>query len=142
MTTPAVVLHAPSTVPLRRRFMVRVAVLAARVLARRPPERIRAILTRLQRGARPADHATVLSVRNEVVAVSLRCGGPEGCLPRSLATVLLCRLRGQWPTWCVGVRRISPFGAHAWVEAEGTSVGEVFPPGYLITFFTVPERSG
>ena len=35
-----------------------------------------------------AAHATV-------VAVSLTCAAREGCLPRSLATVLLCRLHGQ-----------------------------------------------
>jgi hypothetical protein len=31
-----------------------------------------------------------------------------------------------------------PFGAHAWVEAEGRPVGEDYPPDYFRTFFTVP----
>ena len=57
---------------------------------------------------------------------------------KSLATVLLCRWRGAWPTWCVGVRRLPPFGAHAWVEAEGVAVGEDYPPDYFRTLFTVP----
>ena len=35
------------------------------------------------------------AARDTVVAVSLTCAAREGCLPRSLATVLLCRLRRQ-----------------------------------------------
>jgi hypothetical protein len=73
-----------------------------------------------------------------VVAVSLACSAREGCLARSLATVLLCRLQGRWPTWCVGARRLPPFAAHAWVEAEGVMVGEDYPPDYFRTLFSVP----
>ena len=51
---------------------------------------------------------------------------------------LLCRVRGQWPTWCVGARRLPPFAAHAWVEADGIMVGEDYPPDYFRTLFTVP----
>jgi hypothetical protein len=71
------------------------------------------------------------------VAVSLHCAAREGCLARSLATVLLCRLRGGWPTWCVGARRLPPFAAHAWVEADGVMVGEDHPTDYFRTLFTV-----
>ncbi|WP_372502979.1 lasso peptide biosynthesis B2 protein [Streptomyces rhizoryzae] len=60
-----------------------------------------------------------------MTAVSTVCAG-RYCLQRSLATALLCRLRGVWPTWCTGVRT-PPFSAHAWVEAEGRQVGG--PPG-------------
>jgi hypothetical protein len=63
-----------------------------------------------------------------VVAVSALCAG-EGCLPRSLATVLLCRMTGTQPTWCTGVRT-EPFRAHAWVEVGETPVGEPWPAGY------------
>ncbi|MDQ0752934.1 hypothetical protein QF034_007165 [Streptomyces africanus] len=115
MTSPEVIVHDPRSVPLPRRAQVRLAVGAARLLARRHPRRIRT-----------------------VVAVSLACAGREGCLPRSLATILLCRLHGQWPTWCVGARRLAPFGAHAWVEAEGVPVGEGHPPDYFRPLFTVP----
>ena len=71
------------------------------------------------RGARPATYEQAKAARDTIVAVSLICGAREGCLPRSLATVLLCRLHGSWPAWCVGARRLPPFAAHAWVEADG-----------------------
>jgi hypothetical protein len=57
-----------------------------------------------------------------VVSVSTLCAG-QGCLPRSIAAALLCRARGSWPGWCVGVRT-APFAAHAWIEADGDPVGE------------------
>lgn len=138
MTVPEAVFHRPRTVPLRRRILTRLAVGIARLLATQPPHRIRTVLSWLRRGARPATFDQAKATRDTVVAVSLACAGREGCLPRSLATILLCRLRGQWPTWCVGARRMSPFGAHAWVEADGVPVGEDYPPDYFRTFFTVP----
>ena len=52
----------------------------------------------------------------------MRSAGPK-CLERSVATALLCRMRGSWPDWCAGVA-LEPFRAHAWVEAEGSVVGE------------------
>jgi hypothetical protein len=67
------------------------------------------------------------------------CAG-EGCLQRSLATALLCRLRGSWPTWCTGVRTM-PFGAHAWVEADGVPVDEPDPPGHYRPVITVPPAA-
>ncbi|SNQ48091.1 conserved hypothetical protein [Frankia canadensis] len=107
------------------------AVGAARLLATQSPARIRRVLTRLAAGARPADYPTALAARKAVMAVSLTCRGAGGCVPRSIATTLLCRGAGTMPTWCVGVRTIAPFAAHAWVEAEGDMVGESVPPGYL-----------
>jgi hypothetical protein len=47
-------------------------------------------------------------------------------------------MRGQWPTWCVGARRLPPFAAHAWVEAGGIMVGEDYPPDYFRPLFKVP----
>ncbi|MFF7634892.1 lasso peptide biosynthesis B2 protein [Kitasatospora sp. NPDC008050] len=116
----------------------RTAVGLARLLARKPPAKIRALLTRLSKGARPATYAEAEAARNAVVAVSLRCAAFEGCLPRSLATILICRARGTWPTWVVGVRARPPFGAHAWVEAEGRMVDEGVDPAYFRSLFTVP----
>jgi hypothetical protein len=75
-------------------------------------------------------------------AVSLRCAGPKGCLPRSLGVVLLCRLGGTWPTWCTGARVTPPFTAHAWVEAEGHPVGEGVPQGYFARLVTVAPLPG
>jgi hypothetical protein len=92
----------------------------------------------LRHGARPATFDQAKAAREAVVAVSLHCAAREGCLARSLATVLLCRLRGRWPTWCVGARRLPPFAAHAWVEAGGVMVGEDYPPDYFRTLFSVP----
>ncbi|MDA2803405.1 lasso peptide biosynthesis B2 protein [Nocardiopsis suaedae] len=121
--------------PLTRRMAGRAAVLAALLLSRRPPRRIRSLLTLLRRRARPATAAEAQRARDTVVAVSALCAG-EGCLPRSLATVLLCRLHGAQPTWCTGVRT-EPFSAHAWVEAEGAPVGEPAPPGTYMPLMRV-----
>ncbi|MFI9215008.1 lasso peptide biosynthesis B2 protein [Streptomyces werraensis] len=66
---------------------------------------------------------------------------PKGCLPRSLGAALLCRLRGTWPTWCAGVRVVPPFTAHAWIEAEGSLVGEGVPDGYFARLVTVEPSS-
>jgi hypothetical protein len=119
-------------------MQIHLVVAVARLLAVQPPRRIRSVLNLLRRGARPATLAQAKAAHDTVVAVSLPCAGREGCLPRSLAITLLCRLRGQWPTWCVGARRLPPFAAHAWVEAEGVPVDEPYPPDYFRTFFTVP----
>lgn len=138
MSTPEAIFHRPRSVPLRKRILVTLLVGAARLLATQSPRRIRRVLGWLRRGARPATYDEAHVARSAVVAVSLACAAREGCLPRSLATILLCRLRGQWPTWCVGARRLPPFGAHAWVEADGNPVDEDYPPDYFRKFFTVP----
>jgi hypothetical protein len=138
MSMPEAVFYQPRAVPLPRRLVTHLAVGAARLLATRSPRRIRTVLGRLRRGAVPATFEQAKAARDAVVAVSLHCAAREGCLARSLATVLLCRLGGQWPTWCVGARRLSPFAAHAWVEADGVMVGEDYPPDYFRILFTVP----
>jgi Transglutaminase-like superfamily len=138
MTMPEAIFHDPRAVPPARRLVVRVVVVLARLLATRSPRRIRAVLGRLRGRVRPATVVEVRAARDDVIAVSLVCAGREGCLPRSLAIVLLCRLRGHWPTWCVGVRRLPPFGAHAWVEAEGVPADDDYPPNYFRPLFTVP----
>jgi Transglutaminase-like superfamily len=136
---PEAVFHRPGSVPLPRRVLVRVVVAAARLLATQSPRRIRRVLGFLRRGAKPATVEQVQAARDAVTAVSLTCAAREGCVPRSLATILLCRLRGRWASWSVGARRIPPFGAHAWVEVGGVPVGEdEYPPDYFRAFFTVP----
>lgn len=138
MTMPEAVPYRPRSVPFRRRLVAWFVVQLARLLATQPPGRIRLVLGRLRRGARPASVEEVQTAQNAVLAASLACAGREGCLPRSLATVLLCRLHGQWPTWAVGVRRLPPFAAHAWVEVQGAPIGEDFPADYFRPLFTVP----
>jgi hypothetical protein len=137
MSLPEAVHYNPRSIPLPRRMVARSVIAVAHVLATQPPRRIRRVLGLLRRGAVPATVAEATSARDTVVAVSLACAAREGCLPRSLATVLLCRLRGRWAAWCVGSRRLPPFGAHAWVEADGVMVGEDFPPDYFRALFTV-----
>lgn len=137
MTTPEAVSYRPGSVPLHRRAVAYVVIGVARLLATRSPHQIRTVLSTLRRGARPATHAEAKAARDTVVAVSLTCAAREGCLPRSLATVLLCRLQGRWPTWSVGARRLPPFAAHAWVEADGVMVDEDYPPDYFRTLVQV-----
>jgi Transglutaminase-like superfamily len=138
VSMPEAVFHRPRSVPLPRRIVTYLAVGGGRLLATQSPRRIRTVLGWLRRGARPATFDQAKAARDAVVTVSLVCAAREGCLARSLATVLLGRLGGQWPTWCVGARRLPPFGAHAWVEADGVMVGEDYPPDYFRTLFRVP----
>ncbi|MFF8395059.1 lasso peptide biosynthesis B2 protein [Streptomyces sp. NPDC016172] len=141
MTTPSA-LERPTGVPLARRMAARLVLLPAVALALLPPRHIRTLLGVLRRGAAPASTGQAQSARDAMCAVSLRCAGPKGCLPRSLGAVLLCRLGGTWPTWCTGVRVTPPFTAHAWVEAEGHPVGEGVPQGYFARLVTVAPLPG
>jgi len=136
VTTPGS-LRRPTGVPLGRRIAARLAVAAATPLARLTPHRLRRVLGFVRRGSRPAGHDAAKAARDAVLAVSLRCLGPQGCLPRSVAVVLLCRMSGTWPTWCAGVRVMPPFGAHAWVEADGAPVDENLPAHYFRPLMTV-----
>ncbi|WP_433514554.1 lasso peptide biosynthesis B2 protein [Nonomuraea sp. CA-143628] len=120
---------------LARTSAALLAVAAARPLAGLRPYRIRRVLGVIRRGAVAATAAQALAARDDVVAVSRRCAGPA-CLQRSLATAILCRLRGTWPTWCAGVR-VEPFRAHAWVQVNGQPVGESYPAGYYRPIMTV-----
>ncbi|MFG1839287.1 lasso peptide biosynthesis B2 protein [Micromonospora sp. NPDC049175] len=140
MTTQQVLDYRPSR--LGRRLVVLTVVVLARVLARRSPAQICRVLRQASRGARPATVAEAAAARRDTVANSAFCAGPLGCLPRSITTALLCRLRGTWPTWVVGVRRHPPFGAHAWVEAEGAAVDEPYPAGFHIPLLTVSYDGG
>ncbi|MFI6369523.1 lasso peptide biosynthesis B2 protein [Streptomyces sp. NPDC050546] len=126
--------------PVSRRIAARTAVAAARLIALLPPRRIRTALGLARRGARPARYDEALRARQDVTAVSTLCAG-RYCLPRSLATALLCRMHGHWPTWCSGVRT-SPFAAHAWVEAEDRPVGEPPDTATYRTLITVEAPRG
>lgn len=137
MSMSGVITYDPHSVPWRLRIAVRLVVPIARLLATRPPAQLRAAMSFIARGAHPADELLTARNRAAVVAVSLHCSGPQGCLPRSIATALLCRLHNHWPVWCVGVRHHPPFGAHAWVEANNTPVGEPHPANYYTTLFSV-----
>jgi hypothetical protein len=126
--TVHVVLAERQRLPLHRRVLPLIAVGVAKVLARIKPRHLRTALEFARRGARPATREQALAARRNVVSVSLRCAG-QACLQRSIATALLCRVRGAWPVWCTGVRT-QPFAAHAWIEAEGHPVDEPFTSGH------------
>jgi hypothetical protein len=117
---------------VRQRAVALAAVALARPLAALPPRRIRQVLQVISRGTRPAGHDQAWRARAATVTVSARCAG-LGCLQRSIATVLICRLSNRWPDWCTGFR-MDPFGAHAWVEVNGAPVGE---PADVARFRTV-----
>lgn len=127
----------------RRGPRVRTAVAAALLIARLRPDRLRRVLTLLSRGARPAPYDTALAAHDAVVATSRRCAGWYGCLPRSVATALLCRMSGTWPTWHAGVRAAPPFAPHAWVQAGTRVVGEETQAAQyrpLITVTAAPDQ--
>lgn len=84
---------------------LRAAIAAAFVLARFKPGRLRRVLTRCARGARPATYEETLEAYEAVTATSRRCAGRYGCLPRSVAIALVCRMAGSWPDWCAGSGR-------------------------------------
>jgi hypothetical protein len=92
----------------------------------------------LRRRAAPATFRQAENAQNAILAVSVMCGGRH-CLLRSLATTLLCRIYGVWPTWCTGVRT-APFVAHAWVEVDGQPVGEPQGPGYYRALIAIPPE--
>ncbi|MEU8258101.1 lasso peptide biosynthesis B2 protein [Micromonospora inaquosa] len=137
MTNEQTLAHHPGGLGLRRRLLVHAVVVVARLLSTQTPARIERALRRLRGGARPASREEAAVARRHTVMVSAFCSGPLGCLPRSIATVLLCRLQGSWATWRVGIRRYPPFGAHAWVEAGGGAVDEPYPDDFHIPLLTV-----
>lgn len=116
----------------RERLLARTAVSAARLVALLPPRSIALALAWISRRSRPATSAEALDARSAVCGVSVRCAG-QGCLQRSIAVMLLCRMRGSSPDWCTGfINR--PFMAHAWVEVAGRPAGE---PREIADFTTV-----
>ncbi|MCK9898707.1 lasso peptide biosynthesis B2 protein [Frankia sp. Cpl3] len=132
------------TGPGRRRATRAVVALpvtvVARGLVRLPPARLRQVLDAAAAGTRPAGYQQTLAAMEAVTAVSRTCRDPSGCLPRAVATALLCRVLGRWPTWRTGVRTAGSFAAHAWVEADGLAVGESFPPDAYQPVITVRSR--
>ncbi|GGU33485.1 lasso peptide biosynthesis B2 protein [Streptomyces violascens] len=142
MSTPSALVR-PDGVPLAHRLGAHAVLPMARLLARLPPQHITAVLAVFRRRAVAATPGQAQAARDAVCAASLRCAGPQGCLPRSLGTALLCRLWGVWPTWCTGVRTVPPFAAHAWVEVDERPVGEGVPDDYFSRLLVVaPDRVG
>lgn len=119
----------------------RVAVLLAFAVCSRSPRFVQRFLRLLGKGARRPEFADLLRYRRAVVGVSRYCAG-EGCLPRSVATLILARSYGHTGTWKTGLRQ-DPFLAHAWVELDGQMVGEPDSVRLLRTVLTVqPSFAG
>jgi len=128
--------------PVRPTLPSRLIVPAVQALSHRmSPQQLRRSLRRLASGARPASYDEAKLARDHVLTMSPLCRGGSACLTRSISVLLLCRIRGVWPTWCVGVIAAPPFAAHAWVEAEGRMVDEPVDSSFYRTFFTVPADS-
>lgn len=128
-----VALPEPAALSVGERLSGHLAVGLARLLitaAGRRPRLLAQVLLLLGQGTRPATAVSARRAHRIVETVSLRCAGPYGCMPRSVAIVLLCRSRGQRVTWRVGVHS-PPARTHAWVEAGGEPVGEPFDPRLL-----------
>lgn len=117
------VLEPRAQLPLWKRITPVLAVAVTRVLiVTTTPGRLEAVLRFVSRGARSASYDETNRARSDVVSVSIRCAG-QYCLERSISAVLLLRMRGRWADWISGVN-LQPFAAHAWLEVDGTPVGE------------------
>ncbi|WP_071936562.1 lasso peptide biosynthesis B2 protein [Rhodococcus sp. 2G] len=138
MTTSRHVTYDPRSLPFARRFAARIAGLCGHLLAHIAPVHLHRFLSIARTRAKPATVEEASQAWTDVITANIACDGPQACLTRSLATVVLCRFRGVWPTWVVGVRRSPPFGAHAWIEVEGMPVGESYPAGYHVPLVSVP----
>lgn len=128
----------PTTLSDRAR--ARVAVALAYLLSRRSPERIAKTLSRWVDRYPAATEKEARRDRSAVCTVSGRCRGQEGCLQRSLATVIASRLRHKSLGWCSGIAT-DPFRAHAWVEVDGSPVQEFSEiTDYVKTLEIAPSR--
>jgi hypothetical protein len=119
----------------RLRFAAIACVLVSFALSRVRPHILVKVLKFAKKGSRAASKTEAATARNAIVYVSTVCAG-EGCLPRSIATAFLCRMRGAWPVWRAGARQ-EPFEAHAWVEVDGVPIGETFSGGYFTVMLEV-----
>lgn len=107
----------------RALLAARTAVTLARGLSWFSPRTIARVLTVLGTNTLPVAKGEALKARLAVCAVSTRCAG-NGCLQRSIAVFILCRISGKAPNWHTGFVS-PPFVAHAWVEVDGEPVGEI-----------------
>ncbi|WP_070574212.1 MULTISPECIES: lasso peptide biosynthesis B2 protein [unclassified Brevibacterium] len=126
-------------VPVRfpRRVLIQLTVRVASIIQRRDSARLRELLTTIACRARPAAYEETNAIKEQVLTASPECRGNDACLTRSITIALLCRLRGRWPSWCVGVSLTPPFTAHAWVEAEDRVVEDILLVGDYRTFYKV-----
>ena len=138
MSVP-VALPVPESISLDERIDGLIAVGAARLLllaTRNRPDRLAHVLHVVGCGGRsdwsPIARYVAERAREVVEAVSLRCASHHGCLPSSVAVLLLSRWHGYTLTWRIGVHSPPP-SSHAWVEFDNQPIGEPFDPQQLYT---------
>ncbi|MCE0445053.1 lasso peptide biosynthesis B2 protein [Streptomyces tricolor] len=116
------------------------------VVGRRPAAgqvklaRLRAVLEFARRGAAPATVDQRLSAREAVVSVKPALCRTGAVCKRSIATALLCRVRGTWPTWCTGVRTI-PSPPTPGSRPRGSSSARAIPRAHFKTLMSIPPVS-
>lgn len=125
MTLPMALPPSPSDRPrLSRRIAGVLGFWTAIILLRFSLKHSIALFAALKR--RTPALATVAETADAVAAARAAAKwfpGRAACLENSLATALTAILMRRSPDWCIGVR-LMPYAAHAWVEVEGTPVGE------------------
>lgn len=134
MSAP-IALAPPCALSLSERLAGLVAVAAVSlllVLTRARPNRLRRALHLLRRSSSAADLRGAERAWDVVTTVSLHCASEHGCLRRSLAIIVLCRLSGAHATWRVGFRSPPP-QTHAWIEAGGEPIRETVDPRTIYT---------
>ncbi|MGH3926671.1 MAG: lasso peptide biosynthesis B2 protein [Pseudonocardiaceae bacterium] len=112
-------------------FAVTVASLLL-MFTRARPNRLRRVLCLLEHGSIEAHPQRAERAWDIVTTVSLRCASGHGCLRRSLAVIVLCRLSGARVSWRVGFRSPPP-QIHAWVEVGGAPIRETVDPRMIYT---------
>lgn len=125
----------PQERSLTTAIRVHLVVAAARLLAKRSPDRIEKVMSLAAKGAQPASYLQIRDTQRTVLSVSAICAG-DGCLHRSISVALLCRMTGTFPEWKTGIQ-MDPFRAHAWVQAEGKSADHGMDPDTWIELITV-----
>lgn len=132
----------PATAPHgTARIWTRPMVGLALMLTLLPPSTLQRCLRTLKGNARATTAPQAQRIRATTCSVSARCAG-EGCLQRSIAVYLICRLEGHAPGWKTGYQ-LEPFAAHAWVEVDGNPIDE---PAAIRSYTTVlavdqPEKN-
>lgn len=132
----------PATAPRgTARVWARPIVGLALLLTLLPPSTLQRCLRALKGNARATTTQQAHRIRAATCSVSARCAG-EGCLQRSIAVYLICRIEGHVPGWKTGYQ-IEPFAAHAWVEVDGIPIDE---PAAISSYTTVlavdqPEKN-
>ncbi|WP_433701333.1 lasso peptide biosynthesis B2 protein [Nocardiopsis sp. CA-288880] len=119
----------PSRRPrLRRRILGIIGFWSAVVLLRLPLKHSVATLTALKSRTRtPASSSEAADAVAAARSAARWYPGRAACLELSLAAALTAILMRRAVDWIIGARMM-PYAAHAWIEAQGTPIGEPVEP--------------